>query len=210
MKDDIVKQKILYYATARFLNEGLNITMESIAADLGISKKTLYKYFPNKSALADEMVNRFLDSVYMLFQNSFKNNADRLIAMSEAFSKFANLYASKLSKKFFEDLRKNEPEIWKKIDNFRTKNFKSFFPPVIKEGIAKGYFRKELNPDIVLLMYLSSIQGVLNPDVLSQSSFSAKEAAVHIIKTLFYGISTPKGKIKFDKYFKKVEAIYAK
>jgi AcrR family transcriptional regulator len=203
MNGDIIKEKIVYYTSGRVFEDGTNITMESVAKDLGISKKTLYKHFKNKTELINEVVNRLLDTVAKGFQTAFQSHDDPFVAMCAAFSMFANTYAPKLSKKLFEDIRKYEPKIWKNIDHFRMSKFKKYFPPVIIEGIKNKDLRSDINPEIVLLMYTASIQGIINPEILSQSSFSTKEAAKQIITTLFYGITTTQGKKKFDKYFKK-------
>lgn len=205
MTEDYTKRKIIYYSLAIFFDDGINITMENIAKDLGISKKTLYKYFKNKADLLNSVIDEFINSISELIENTLKSNPDSFVAICDFFSKFANTFAVKLNRKFFSDLQKKEPEIWKKINDFRIKKFNYYIPLILKEGIKNKYIRDGINPDIILLMYIASIQNILNPDVLSVSYFSAKEAVEQILTTLFYGICTEKGKKKFRLHFKKIK-----
>lgn len=201
MDEKEIKDRILAKSEVMFLQFGYSkVTMEEIAANLGISKKTLYKFFPSKEGLVHYIienmkcgVDEYIDE---LWNDSSLDFVKRLKKLMDFFAK----QSSKLQGPLLNDLQKSIPEIWKEINEFRKKSTLKKMTLLINEGIEKGIFRKDINQQIILLMYLNTIQGIINPETLSQLPLSGDQAFEIIIKIMFEGIFTEEGREKYISY----------
>jgi AcrR family transcriptional regulator len=202
MKDTEIKNKIIQYSLKIIIEHGLRITMDDIAEYLGMSKKTIYKYFHSRSELLDAIVEYQMATVKEIFMEAFSPKVDLIDGIQQVFTRIPQAVGL-LSKKFLNDLRKYEPEKWDKIETFRTKMLKENFPRIFSRGQKSGYFRKDINVEIMVLLYISAIQSIVNPTVLSQSSFSAKDVIDNLLKIFYLGITTDKGRTKIIEIDKK-------
>jgi len=74
----------------------------------------------------------------------------------------------------------------------------------IRSGMKSGYIRKDINIQVSLLIFFSLIDNIINPDFFIDSSVSGKDAIKEVLCIFFYGITTQKGKKKFNKHFKNI------
>lgn len=188
---DPVKERIVQFARARFLVDGFNrVSVDEIASELGMSKKTFYKYFDRKEDLVHMLVTRMLGDV------DTKINAalNQEIPFPEKLRTLVRVVGSvfrTISKNMIRDLQMYLPESWALIQNFRREKIFSLWAGLIEEGKRAGYVRPEINQRIFLLTLTSTVEGIVNPTVLSNESFSADEALENIVTILLRGILTP-------------------
>ncbi|MSS72605.1 MAG: TetR/AcrR family transcriptional regulator [Candidatus Latescibacteria bacterium] len=192
MSSDLeIRNRILETAREQFFKFGFTrVTMDEIASHLGMSKKTLYKFFPGKDDLLREVVKlnmreieRGIDAIVQSEKGGFVEKLKELMT-------FLAMRLAKIGPLFMQDLQRNAPEIWKEIEAFRRQKAMRLFGDLTDEGIRKGVFRGDLNPQLLTIMYVSLIQSILNAEVLSQLPLSAAQAFEAIIQVLFEGILT--------------------
>jgi AcrR family transcriptional regulator len=194
-----IKAKILTKAAEMFNQYGYSkITMEEIAVNLGISKKTLYKYFSNKEHVLKELVENirfevssFIDSV---ISDSSMEFIDKLNTLMNYFAKFSKIFSEPLS----QDIMKNHPEVWKGIQETRKHKAYSSFTMLIEEGIKSGVFRDDIDKDLVVIAYVSAIHGMINPEVTVQLPLSAQQIHKSLSKIFFEGILSEEGRKKYQ------------
>ena len=201
---DLMEEKILLYASDRFFRRDLRFTMESVAKDLSISKKTLYKYFKNKDDLLDGVVGSFKKEITDKFESTFNDRKDTFVAMCEVFTFLAFKLGLKIDHHLLTDIKKIYPRIWEDIYIFRSKQINKYFPKIIKSGIQNGYIRKDVNIQLAFSIFFSSINNIITPEFLMESSIPPGAAIKEILTIFFYGITTTKGKKKFNKHFKNI------
>jgi len=202
---DLMEEKILLYASDRFFKKDLRITMESVAKDLSISKKTLYKYFKNRDDLLNGVVALFKKEISDIFESTFKGNKNSFIAMFETLAQLVpKLLDIRMGHFFLEDIKRINPKLWKNIKEFRSNQINKYIPLAIRSGIKGGYIRKDINAHVASLIFFSSVDNIVNPDFLMDSSVSGKDAIKELLSIFFYGITTQKGKRKFNKHFKNI------
>ncbi|PKL88972.1 MAG: hypothetical protein CVV23_07690 [Ignavibacteriae bacterium HGW-Ignavibacteriae-2] len=189
----ILKDKILHFSREKFLSNGIsNVTMDDIAKEMRISKKTIYKFFPAKQDLVHESVFGMLDSVKKSFvevTDGQQNSIEKLSAIGKIF--FA--LAKKFSENWLNDLKINNYNLWIQVDEFRTKAIGENFSKIIEQGKQEGYFLDKPTP-IILVIFISSIRAVINPEFLMNNSFSAETAAKITLDHLFTGLLTKQGR----------------
>jgi hypothetical protein len=193
-----IKQKILLKADEMFRQYGFSkVTIEEISAELGISKKTLYKHFDNKEHILKEIVRTTKCEVDQFIEELMNDKELPFIEKLRRFMNFIAKQAKKLDGTMVHDLMKTHPEVWKDIDEFRTKHAYKNLSLLIKEGVADGIFRNDVNTDVVVLTYVASIHTLINPENISKLPLSADQAFRDILKILFEGIFTDTGRQKY-------------
>jgi hypothetical protein len=123
-------------------------------------------------------------------------NTDVLVKLKNMMTFVAMQYA-RMGRPLMEDLEKNAPHIWKEIDQYREKSIMLYFGNLLKEGMAKGVFRTDIDRELVLMIYNNAIQNIIRPEVLSQVPYSAAQVFEAIIKIIFEGILTDEAKPRY-------------
>jgi AcrR family transcriptional regulator len=193
------KERILKHSRELFLREGFyKTTMDEIAARLRISKKTIYKNFVSK----DELVREALMNFVLCNQQKIRDllNSD-INAVEKCFRMFSYVGAMllQISENFINDIRNFMPDLWDEIDRVRTKILYSNLKSIIEQGQKEGYFIESQNSDTLVVSFIVSIRGVLNPDSIIENKLVPAKAAESIIELLMNGISTDKGRKLFMK-----------
>ena len=190
--------RIMEAATERFMDAGLyKVTMDEIASDLRMSKKTVYKFFPSKEILLKAIVHTMLKSVENEVQSiisSDKPFEEKLTSILTLVGKIMR----RLSRPFMTDMQRFAPGLWKEIEIFRRERVFSKIQQMFRQAKKEGVFREDLDPDLFFLVLTTSLQGIMNPQVLSQQPFSAEEAFKGIFKILYEGALTDEARKRFQ------------
>ena len=202
-----IRERVLENARDQFLSRGFSkVTLDEIAADLGISKKTLYKFYPSKEELLRASLHAMMRSAGWELErisSSDKPFAEKLADAMVTMGK----YISRFRREGLADLQRNAPSIWKELDKFREEHIVSKLVTMMVQARKENIFRPDVNEQVLIRMMVSSIQGVINPQVLSQHSFSAQEAAQSIFRVLFEGALTDPARKEFHVFDKPTEFV---
>ena len=199
----IEKQKILEFALNKFLADGFYKTsMDDIAREIRISKKTIYKNFRSKDELVFLMVEKFTNEISSAIDEIINAETDSLTKAFKLFSKMGEV-ALKMSDKWIADVKIHMPKLWEKIDEFRTKRAYAVLENIIKQGQQEGVIIDK-PAEIMIHLFVNAIRSIVNPDFLYYQKFNYKEAFNHTFEILFNGILTAQGKNKFKKIFKEI------
>lgn len=198
-KKSDIESKILDEAYRLFLSKGYkNTTMDDLAQSLTMSKKTLYKYFPGKlellSAAFDLLKSRLSSKVDSLIKDHKKPYALKL-------KQFMSIIAKDLAPinpELLADLRIHAPDIWAELQGYIRESAFIRFQKLIEEGIDNGFIAPHVNKTMVVLIYASAIQNIMDPKFLEQfpdqvlKNFVAKPSDIYdqAISIIFEGIFT--------------------
>ena len=206
MTDNIeLKDKIIKKATELFGKYGYTtIKTDQLAKELGISKRTLYLHFSSKK----ELLNTVIDDILEKTQNNMKEFFLRIESGKDNFveelMKFWDVnikITSVLNNHFFMDIKNNMPETMERFNECRQKNMRENFDKLYSIGLKQGVFKKEVRKDVLYLVHFFSMNNILNPDVLADSSFSIREAIEQIYMIIMTGAMTDKGcRRLYDEY----------
>lgn len=195
-----VKEKIINYSKKAFFKNGFyKITMDEIAANLKISKKTIYKYFPSKRSLVDAVVSDFQDDFKININNIVNIEENSILKIKTIVRFFAEL-SLKIDEKLLYDLQNHRPDLWQQIDEFRNNMIKELWVEIINTGKKEKCIIDEPN-EIIIAIILSFIRGLITPTFLLNHNYSIKEAFEILFTILTNGILTEKGK---NLYFKSI------
>ncbi len=198
MEEQITKKRILEKSHDMFQAFGISkVTMEEIASNLGISKKTLYKHFTNKEHIIRELVESVKCDIEEKFEKIFADESTDFIQKLQSVLDTIGENIKRMQGNLTQDIIKNHPEIWKSIQEFKRKKSHGQFTKLIQQGIKEGFIKADINSQLVVLMYSAAIHEIMVPEVLSQLPLTSHQVYDEIIKTLFEGILSEKGRFRY-------------
>ncbi|MBB1194290.1 TetR/AcrR family transcriptional regulator [Flavobacterium sp. SOK18b] len=191
-----MKEKIISKAKEMFLKLGFkSITMDDIAGEMCISKKTIYKYFANKELLIEESVQVIHTEVNTIINTITSQDFNAIEENFEIRRMFENMFKSTDTSPVYQ-LKKHYPEVYQKVLSDQVEMCESCFRKNIEKGIAQGLYRKDLNVDAYVKFYYMLIFSI-NENIRSE-----REAFALEMEALQYhtrAMATEKGILELEK-----------
>lgn len=201
-----IESRILDVSYKLFLEQGYkNTTMDDIAQRLTMSKKTLYKYFPGKMELLaasfEILKNRLSLKVSTLLENQYIPYTAKLKSLLTVVA----TDLAPINPELLEDLREHAPEIWKNLQEYIRESAYLRFHKLIQEGKEKGFVASHVNVSLVVLIYASAIQNLIDSKFLAQfpgeikdkMGLKTSEIYDQVIQIIYHGILTEDAKKDF-------------
>jgi AcrR family transcriptional regulator len=193
------KERILVKSHELFNRYGIrSVSMDDIAAQLGMSKKTLYQYYADK----DELVNA-------VFDVELNDNREQCLATTrngenaihEVFLSFDMLQdmLSTMNPAVLFDLQKYHPTGYRKFEEFKNNFLYKIIRTNLEKGIVEELYRPDIETDLLSRFRLYCILISLNPEVFPGHKSPAHIEGI-IMEHFLYGITTPKGQKLIQKY----------
>ena len=187
------KERILVKAHELFNSYGIrSVSMDDIAAQLGMSKKTLYQFYADK----DELVN----AVFDVMLNLNRENCTACIQKGEnaihevflSFDMLQELLASMNPSLLF-DLEKYHPTGFKKFQEFRNNFLYKIIKSNLENGIKEELYRPEIDVDVLSRFRIYTVVLSFNHEVFPNNKNKLLHIEQQLIEHFLYGLATPKG-----------------
>ncbi len=192
------KDKILNYSRNKFHREGFYKTsMDEISSELHISKKTIYKYFPSKEKLLEEICSGTSCDIANRLDSIVDGN-DNVVIKFVRILNFHSNFSRNISDKWLKDLSIHAPDIKKNIDEKKNERINQVVEKLLEQG-KKEKLIEDYPSKLIILAFNSSLTSALNSDFLINNNFSMHDAFRITYEMLLNGILTEKGKIQFYK-----------
>jgi AcrR family transcriptional regulator len=195
-----VTLRILRTSEELFLRHGFSrITVEEIARELEMSKKTIYKYFKNKKSIIRQVITwnqaELMDKIDRVLLQDNTDFIEKLRSILQVLTSFL----SKISETFVTDLKRHGPEIWGLINEFKKKMRSERVRRILHEGIEKGIIRADIDPELIVIIYFHIVEHLFIPENLYELSYSSKDIFEAVMKIIYGGILTESGRSSFLK-----------
>ena len=168
--------------------------MDDLAAELGISKKTLYAHFPGKielleAVLADKFagVETKLNEVMRAHPHDFSTALHELLVNTQ-------LELDEIKPPFVRDMRQKAPQVFKVIERRRAALIERFFGKLFVEGQRTGMVRKDVPVKLIIEILLTIVQAIMNPVKMGELGMMPKDGFAGILKIVLEGALTTKGR----------------
>ncbi|MBC7360896.1 MAG: TetR/AcrR family transcriptional regulator [Candidatus Aminicenantes bacterium] len=182
-------QRILERSRELFFRYGYSrLSMDEIAEDLGVSKATLYRYFPDKEALLRAVIGKTQEQILSTLKAISDDEKSSVREKLSAFLTFLSQFMSGLTREFVQDLKFKLPEIWKELEVFRREKVFPVFSEIVAEGVRKNEIRSDLDGRLFLEMFFYLAQEFMNPDWLIKNDYAPSKLLESIIRIVFFGI----------------------
>jgi TetR/AcrR family transcriptional regulator, cholesterol catabolism regulator len=203
-------KNILLKVRELYMKYGIkSITMDDVARELGISKKTLYQYVIDK----DDLVGKFIDNEIALRQAQIcKCFGTGLNAIEELFeiSVFMNRLTRDQNPVTDYDLKKYYPQHYQKTLTARREGIFNYILLNLKKGVKEGLYRSEMNKEIIAKLYLSRAENTHLSDLFSKEEFTSIKIFTELLSYHIRGIATEKGINILEKKIKELELAFNK
>ena len=197
------KEKILKKSEELFLQYGLkSVTMDDLASQLGMSKKTLYQFVKNKSDLIEQVIDLHISDEKAFMKDTREKSKDAVEEMIIVARHYIQ-ELKKLSPTLIYDLKKYYQHLWLLIEQLESDHTYNCIKSNMERGIRQGVYRSDINVDIIAKIYVLSTMSVVNENVFSQKSYKKEDLFTEFIKYHLQGITTEKGLVLYNKYLKK-------
>lgn len=193
-----LKDKILFTSIELFSSLGIkSVSTDMIAAECGISKKTLYEVFKSKEELIDEIIQWSLNQMDDFWKDvNERIQNDPKTDFTEVFHQLmqrVNIMITIITKPFLVDLKRFYPALWSDIREFRRNKMANNFSILFDFGQKSGYVRKDVDAKLSFYIHVFVLDNILTPEIISELSMNTNEILDNIFKILFTGLLTEKG-----------------
>jgi AcrR family transcriptional regulator len=194
-KRDANRQRIVDAARVHFFSHGFrNVTMDDLAEELGISKKTLYAHFPGKfdlleAVLADKFasVQATLKEITRARPHDFPATLRELLAGTQR-------ELDEIKPPFVRDMRQKAPDAFKLVERRRAALIQRYFGKFFVDGQRAGMVRKDVPAKLIIEILLAMVQSIMNPPKMEELGMMPKEGFTGILKIVLEGALTSKGR----------------
>ena len=194
-KRDANRQRIVDAARVHFFSHGFrNVTMDDLAEELGISKKTLYAHFPGKfdlleAVLADKFasVQATLKEITRARPHDFPATLRELLAGTQR-------ELDEIKPPFVRDMRQKAPDAFKLVERRRAALIQRYFGKFFVNGQRAGMVRKDVPAKLIIEILLAMVQSIMNPPKMEELGMMPKEGFTGILKIVLEGALTSKGR----------------
>jgi len=194
------KENIIQGSHDLFMRFGIkSVTMDDIAKHLAISKKTIYQYFRDKDDLVLQVTRTHLDrekEEIKAIKEQTSNAVETLIEESLCLRK--NITDMNPSVLF--DLRKYHQEAWALYLESKQSVYIKSLKQTLDKGIVEGYFRPEIDPEILAILRVEQIQMSLENLIYPRSRFEFKQVQLQLFDHFLNGLVAEKGKRLLKKF----------
>lgn len=166
--------------------------MDDIANHLGMSKKTIYRFFADKNELVIALVKQRMeeDKVQM---EKLMAESENVIEQMVKMMKCSQEVVARMNPILIHDLQKYHPDGWKEIKFFKDEMMVKLLEQILKDGIEQGYIRPEIDVKIISRMRMAQVEAGFNPAIFPAAEFNAWKVQQQIFEHFNYGICTLAG-----------------
>jgi AcrR family transcriptional regulator len=195
-----VKERILEKAHELFIRYGIrSVSMDDIATQVGISKKTIYQYYTDK----DELVSAVFSVIMETNQDQClqdKSKADN--AVHEVFLAFDMVQEmlTHMNPSVLYDLEKYHPATFKKFKDYKNAFLYGMIKNNIERGIAEELYRPEVDVEVLTKYRIYSMMLAFNPEIFPGSRINPAHVEQQLLEHFLYGLATAKGQKLIQKY----------
>lgn len=194
------RARVLEEARRAFLAHGFaGTTMDELARELGMSKKTLYRAFPSKESMAEAIVSAKVEKITSSLDDIMAESDSGFSARARQVLDLVVTQLSEVSPVFLRDLQRFLPHIHRRIENVRREVIPKVWSRLIHEGRKEGLVRDDVDPDFAAEIMLHSMQGILNPRTLDRLHLTPRLAFATTTNLLLCGMLTTAGRREHEK-----------
>ncbi|HET9487784.1 MAG TPA: TetR/AcrR family transcriptional regulator [Chryseosolibacter sp.] len=194
MEEINIKEKIQKGAEDLFMRYGVrSISMDDIARHLSVSKKTLYQHFADKEDIVTVTCKAHLErnaNEFHAIRDKAKNAIEELAQLSVCLKR--NMQDMNPSLLF--DLQKYHPKAWGVWMDHKNKFIRDSVVRNLKQGIEEGYFRPDMDPEVIAAVRLELVQLAFNEEIFPRERFKLPEVQMQIFDHFVFGLLTDKGR----------------
>jgi len=187
--------RIVTAARRHFFAHGFrSVTMDDLAEELGMSKKTLYASFAGKTDLLRAvLLDKFRSIAIDLERIASASSTDVLDSLHQLLA-CVQRHAEEIQPPFVRDIRREAPELFQLVQSRRRDVIQRYFGKILDEGRRAGIFRKDISTRLMIEILLGATEAIMNPPKMAELGLTPKSGFLTIITVVLEGVLTEKGR----------------
>jgi AcrR family transcriptional regulator len=168
------------------------VTMDDIATELGISKKTLYHHFRDKDDLISRVIDFDMDQSRIILEEVYqsgKGALEELFLVNQKIHKVRACY----SPNFYYDLRRYSPEIYRRWISDKRQNMYGLITQNLQKGKQEGVYRQEIDESIIGRLYMARIEMLDSNEIIEEIDSRSSNFMKEVFSYHLHGICNQKG-----------------
>ncbi|MBL8036865.1 MAG: TetR/AcrR family transcriptional regulator [Nitrospira sp.] len=189
-------RRVVAVARRQFLAHGFrSVSMDDLAAELGMSKKTLYVSFPSKDALIEAVLkDKFREVEADLGQLAREQAADVETALHQ-FLSCLQRHTAEIQPAFVRDIGRETPELFQLVEQKRRELIRRYFGGLFEDGKKAGMIRSDIPTHLIIEILLGAVQAIMNPPKLMELGLTVEQGYSSVIRLVLEGALVPKEKV---------------
>ncbi|UAM97768.1 TetR/AcrR family transcriptional regulator [Polaribacter litorisediminis] len=197
-----MKDKIIEKSNELFLNLGFkSVTMDEIANSLGISKKTLYKHFNNKTALIDAVTHHMFDTICCSIDQVCEQKMNPIDEMFHIKKVVMEHLKDEKSSPLYQ-LQKYYPAIYASLKKKQFHMVQKTIQDNLQRGIEGGLFRSQIDVDFISRIYFNGMIGIKDQQLFPLQKYAMNTLMNYYLEYHLRSISTLKGLTQLEHQLK--------
>lgn len=193
--NDSIHRRIVDAARLHFFSHGFrSVTMDDLAGELGISKKTLYAYFPGKIELLEAVLADKFAGVEARLKDAACAHRHNFLATLHELLAGTQRELDEIKPPFVRDMRQKAPQVFKVVERRRAALIQRYFGNLFVEGQRSGMVRKDVPVKLITEILLAIVQAIMNPPKMEELGMTPREGFAGILKIVLEGALTSKGR----------------
>jgi AcrR family transcriptional regulator len=194
--EDPAARRIVAAARRHFLIHGFrNVSMDELADELGMSKKTLYVAFASKTDLVRAvLLDKYRDVELDLARIMSQSSGDVLGALRQLLACLQR-HTLEIQPPFVRDIRREAPEMFELVQSLRRDLIQRNFGKLFEEGRKSGLIRKDISTRLMIEILLGATESIVNPSKLAELGLTVKAGYSTVVAVILEGVLTQKMRI---------------
>jgi AcrR family transcriptional regulator len=185
------RARVVAAARREFFAHGFrNVTMDDLAADLGMSKKTFYTLFPGKTELLQAVLSAKFDEVEKDFGLVAREHSSDAAALLQHMLACMQRHSGEIQPPFLRDMRRDAPEMFKLVESRRREILQRYWGGFFRDGRKSGLLRKDIPITLMIEILLGVVEAILQPSKMVDLGLTARSGSSAIIQVVLYGVIT--------------------
>jgi AcrR family transcriptional regulator len=194
--ENAIAQRIVTAARRHYFAHGFRgVTMDDLAEELGMSKKTLYASFPSKLDLLQAVLIDKFRSVEADLDRVMSSSKDVLDALHQLLTCMQQ-HTEEIQPPFVRDIRREAPEMFQVVQTRRRKVIQHYFGKIFEDGRNAGIIRKDVSSRLMIEILVGVTEAIMNPTKMAELGLTPASGYVNITKVILEGLLTEKGRSK--------------
>jgi AcrR family transcriptional regulator len=193
--ENTARERIVAAARQRFFALGFRgVTMDDLAAELAMSKKTLYAHFATKASLVEAVLQAKFQEAEEGLKRITANCSEDFVASLHELLAYMQSHTEEIRPSFLRDVQREAPELFTLIDRRRRDLVQRYFGKLLGEGRRAGIIRKDIPTRLVIEILLGAAQAIVKQ--LPELDLTPRVALSSILTVVLEGVIIQEGRAR--------------
>jgi AcrR family transcriptional regulator len=190
--------RILKVAREQLFTHGYHaLTMDGLAHELGMSKKTLYAHFAGKDEIVGAIIEAAGRTIRRQVETVIGNEALNFTAKLREIMTIVGAHWGRLTPSLLREFERFAPHILDRLEALRQRNIPLAIGRMLRLGVTQGMVRRDLDADFAVQFWLQSLNGLVQPKTLEQLGLTPRAAFENGVRLFFWAVLTEAGRADF-------------